>query len=160
MAPGDGLSIYGHRTSLLTTSSPILAYQPGKSSESPLGRSSVLPDFWLWSPIRRGIFRPFCRLFVHLFFIETMKEDRRDGSKRSTWVEIALTIAGSVIDNILRIVNCLSKRRWMDRKNDRVKKIRYELCTLCLNKNVSHICPIIFTLSTGRITRVTCNFWK
>ena len=107
-----------------------------------------------------AFFRPFCRLFVHLSFIETMKEDRRDGSKRSTWVEIALTIAGSVIDNILRIVNCLSKRRWMDRKNDRVKKIRYELCTVCLNKNVSHICPIIFTLSTGRITRVTCNFWK
>lgn len=101
-----------------------------------------------------------CSFIFLLSKNETMKEDRRDGSKRSTRVEIALTIAGSVIDNILRIVNCLSKRRWMDRKNDRVKKIRYELCTLCLNKNVSHICPIIFTLSTGRITRVTCNFWK
>lgn len=156
MAPGDGLSIYGHRTSLLTTSSPILAYQPGKSSESPLGRSSVLPDFWLWSPIRRGILPSILPFVRSSFFYR----DDEGGSKRSTWVEIALTIAGSVIDNILRIVNCLSKRRWMDRKNDRVKKIRYELCTLCLNKNVSHICPIIFTLSTGRITRVTCNFWK
>lgn len=156
MAPGDGLSIYGHRTSLLTTSSPILAYQPGKSSESPLGRSSVLPDFWLWSPIRRGILPSILPFVRSSFFYR----DDEGGSKRSTWVEIALTIAGSVIDNILRIVNCLSKRRWMDRKNDRVKKIRYELCTVCLNKNVSHICPIIFTLSTGRITRVTCNFWK
>lgn len=52
MAPGDALSIYGHRTRLLTGSqTPILAQQPGKSSEPPLGRSSVLPDFWFRSPL-------------------------------------------------------------------------------------------------------------
>lgn len=49
----------------------------------------------------------------------------------------------------------------MDRKNDRVKKIHYELCTVYLNKNVSqarYLSNYLYVINGYHELLVTYNF--